>query len=331
MLNAQQFPRHVYNPLLFQYSNDIKTLFTSRFGDDGCIFQFDYSQLELRILAVMSQDPTLIGLYRSGADLHKAVASEAFGVPIEEVTKDQRTASKKIQFGVVYQESPRGLSEDLRSEGIDMSEEACEQFINRYFKRFPKVEKWIKDTKRFVKRNKYVVTKTGRKRNLPSIDSSERSIANEAERQSVNAPIQSTGSDCTLQAIIQINKWLKETGKKTRIVITVHDSLVFDAPKDEVIEVARKVKHIMENLAEYNEYYKFLGDVPIVAEMEIGYSYGQSFECEIDDILEAGGVDGYLTAQLDKKAEGEQKLFTDMEEKGEQIPRYVSCYWDKIS
>ncbi|WIT26674.1 hypothetical protein [Bacillus phage SPO1L5] len=147
-LNAQQFPRKVNTPTLFQYNYEIKKLFTSRFGDDGVIVQFDYSQLELRILAVISQDPTLIELYRSGADLHKAVASDAFGVTIEEVSKDQRTASKKIQFGIVYQESARGLSEDLRAEGITMSEKECEVFIKKYFKRFPKVSKWIRDIKK---------------------------------------------------------------------------------------------------------------------------------------------------------------------------------------
>lgn len=98
MLNAQQFPRHRNDPLLFQYHNDIKCLFTSRFGDDGVIVQYDYSQLELRILAVFSQDENLINLYKSGVDLHRAIAGLAFGKPPEEITKDQRTASKKLQL-----------------------------------------------------------------------------------------------------------------------------------------------------------------------------------------------------------------------------------------
>src|SRR5690606_35895184 len=211
--NHQQLPRKSNDILTFQYWNDIKKLFISRFGEDGVMAQFDYSQLELRILAVFSQDPTLIELYRSGADLHKAVASDAFGVPIEEVTKDQRTASKKVQFGIVYQESAKGLSEDLRAEGIDMSVEECEAFISKYFRRFPYVNKWIKDIKKFAKREKHVRTLTGRTRHLQTIDSVEQRIASEAERQAVNAPIQSTGSDCTLMSLILINKWLRESGK----------------------------------------------------------------------------------------------------------------------
>jgi DNA polymerase I-like protein with 3'-5' exonuclease and polymerase domains len=323
-------PRKSNDIFSFQYWHEIKSLFVSRFGDEGCIVQFDYSQLELRILAVFSQDPTLIGLYRSGADLHKAVASDAFGIPIEEVTKDQRTASKKIQFGVVYQESARGLSEDLRAEGINMSEKECQTFIDKYFRRFPYVEKWVKEIKRFAKRHKYVETKTKRRRNLPTIDSTDRSIANEAERQAVNAPIQSTGSDCTLMSLILINKWLRESGKRSRICITVHDSIVLDCPKSEVLEVASKVKHIMENLAEYNEFYKFLGDVPIVSEMEIGYSYGEAFECTIEEI-EEHGVDGFLQAQLSKKHAKEEEAFKKADENGTKIPTYVRGYWNTAS
>lgn len=325
--NAQQFPRKVYNPFLFQYNYEIKKLFSSRFGDDGVIVQFDYSQLELRILAVITGDPTLIQLYRDGADLHKEVASSSFSVPISEVTKDQRTAAKKVQFGIVYQESPRGLSEDLRAEGIDLSEQDCDRFIRAYFKRFPLVEKWVRNTKKFVKRNKYVKSLTNRIRHLATIDSSDRSIANEAERQSVNFPIQSTGSDCTLQSLIQLNKWLRESGKRSRISVTVHDSIVLDCPKDEVIEVATKAKHIMENLAEYNDFYKFLGDVPIVSEMEIGYNYGDAFECTIEDLVEKG-IDGFLQAELADKAKGDQEAYESAIEKGERVPTYLRKYWE---
>ena len=116
-----------------------------------------------------------------------------------------------------------------------------------------------------------------------------------------------TGSDCTLMSLITINKWLKETGKRSVIFITVHDSIGLDCPKDEIVEVGTKVKHVMENLAQYNEKYKFLGDVPIVSECEIGYSYGESFE--LDNFEEAmeritkEGVDGILQEFLAKKHE----------------------------
>ena len=327
--NMQQMPRKNNNPLEFQYWNEIKKLFVSRFGDDGVIGQFDYSQLELRILAVFSQDPTLIELYNSGADLHKAVASDAFGVPISEVTKDQRTASKKIQFGVVYQEGAKGLSEDLRAEGIDMSVAECERFIKNYFKRFPKVEKWIKQIKRSAKREKKVHTLTGRTRNLATIDSVDFGTANQAERQAVNAPIQSTGSDCTLMSLILIDNWLRETGKRSRICITVHDSIVLDMPKDEVVEVSSKVKHIMENLAEYDEFYKFLGDVPIVSEMELGYNYAECFECTVEEVVEMG-VDGFIQDQLAKKKAKEQALYEDCVETGTRIPKFVTGYWETV-
>ena len=281
----------------------------------------------MRILAVFTQDKNLIDLYRAKIDLHRDMAAKAFGCKPEEVTKDQRTASKKLQFGIVYQESPRGLSEDLRAEGIDMSVAQCEDFIAKYFERFPKVEKWVRETKRFVKRHKYVKTKTGRIRHLPTIDSSDKSIAAEAERQSVNAPIQSTGSDCTLQALIQINKWLKNNGYRSVICCTVHDSIVLDCPKSEVVEVAKKVKDIMEHLAKYHPFYEFLGDVPLVAECEIGYNYGESFECEIED-LEEQGVDNFIQGELDKKRDKYMKTYHSVIEDNKTIPKYVRLYWE---
>ncbi|MMZ60458.1 DNA polymerase I [compost metagenome] len=262
--------------------------------------------------------------------MHKATAASAFGIELDEVTKDQRTAAKKIVFGIVYQESAKGLSEDLRAEGIDMSVAECERFIANYFSRFPKVEKWIKDIKRFAKRNKFVKTLTNRIRNLPGLDSTDRSIASEAERQAVNAPIQSTGSDCTMMSLITINRWLKENNMRSRICITVHDSIVLDCPKDEAIVVAKKVKHIMENLAQYNEFYKFLGDVPIVSEMEIGYSYGNAFECTVED-LEEQGVDGFIQEQLEKKKQKEASFFQEAEKKGIKIPSYVHGYWKGVA
>lgn len=325
--NMQQMPRKSNDPLSFQYWNDIKKLFVSRYGDDGVMVQFDYSQLELRILAVFSQDSNLIDLYRSGADLHKAVASDAFGVPIDEITKDQRTASKKIQFGVVYQESAKGLSEDLRAEGIDMSVQECERFIEAYFNKYPKVDKWIKGIKKHAKRYKQVKTLTNRIRRLPTIDSIDQRVASEAERQCVNSPIQSTGSDCTLMSLILIDNWLQETNKKSKLAITVHDSLVIDCHKSEVVEVSKKVKHIMENLAEYNEFFSFLGDVPIVSDMEIGYSYAESFECSIEEI-EEHGVDGYLEQQIAKSKKKEQEVFKEVEDNGGSIPPYVTEYWN---
>ncbi len=328
MLNMQQMPRVVYDPMLFQYNHEIKKLFSSRFGDEGVILQADYSQLELRILAVISGDEEIQRLYREGADLHRETASSAFGIPIDEVTKEQRTAAKKIAFGIIYQESPRGLSEDLRAEGIDMSVEDCEKFIKAYFRRFPKVEKWVKETKRFVKKNKYVKAMTNRVRHLPTIDSSERTIANEAERQSVNFPIQSTGSECTMQSLIQMNKWLKETGKRSVLTITVHDSIVLDCPKDEVVEVTEKLVHIMEHLAEYNEFYKFLGDVPIKTEVEIGFNYGEAFECTVEDLREQGVLE-FVEQKVAKRKADDKESFEELIAKGKTIPKYARLYWEE--
>lgn len=211
-----------------------------------------------------------------------------------------------------------------------MSVKECERFIEKYFARFPKVQKWIRSIKNHAKRHKFVKTLTNRIRHLPGIDSTDRSIASEAERQAVNAPIQSTGSDCTLMSLILINKWLKENRMRSVICITVHDSIVLDCPKDEVMVVAAKVKHIMENLAEYNEFYKFLGDVPIVSEMEIGRSYGESFECTLED-LEEYGIDGLLDMCEAKKKAKEKEAFEKAEKEGVTIPPYVHGYWKETA
>lgn len=229
--------------------------------------------------------------------------------------------------GVVYQESSPGLAEDLQGEGIDITVEECDAFIENYFKQYPQVKKWIDGIKRFAKRNGYVKTKTNRIRHLQAIHSTDRSVASEAERQAVNAPIQSTGSDCTLQALIQMNKWLKETGKKSVICGTVHDSIVLDCPKSEAIEVAKKMKDIMEHLAKYHPYYEFLGEVPIVAECEIGYSYGESFECTPDEIEEQG-IDGFLQNQLAKKKEKEIETYKKWTAEGIKVPVFVEGYWE---
>jgi len=324
--NGQQIPRVSNDPLKFQYWHEIKKLFVSRFGKDGVILQADYSQLELRILAVMSGDPVLIDEYRQGKDLHRVNASESFGIPIEEVTKDQRTYAKKVSFGVVYQESARGLADDLLAEGIQTTESECQKFIDKWYKKYAGVNKWVKEVKRSVKRDKYIVNALGRIRHLQGVDSIETSIANEALRQGVNSPVQSTGSECTLMSIILINKWLKETGKKSLVCLTVHDSIVLDVHKEELVEVYTKVKHIMENLALYNDKFSFLGDVPIITEIEVGYNYGDAFEITPEDIQKYD-IDEFLGMKLQKKLEKEQEAFKKAEDKGTKIPEWVYGYW----
>jgi len=328
--NAQQFPRKVSSPLLFQYHHEIKRLFVSRFGEDGVIIQLDYSQVEVRILAVLADDDVLKNLFKSGIDIHIDNASDAFGIPASEVTKDQRTASKKVTFGIIYQESPQGLSDDLKMEGIIMSKAECADFIAKWFKKFVKSDKWIKNTKRMVRIEKQVKNALGRIRHLPTIDSTEDSIRGEAERQACNSPIQSTSADITLMALIQINKWLKDTNKRSVIFVTVHDSIGLDCPKDEVLEVSSHVKYIMENISEYNEKYKFLGDMPLVVDLEIGYDYGTLYECKGYN-LEEIGVDNFIQSQQAKKAAKEQEAYSKAEASGTIIPKFAYSYWNKVS
>ena len=298
--NAQQFPRKVSDPWLFQYQWEIKKLFDSRWGKDGLILQFDYSQLELRVAAVLSGDDFMLEVYREGRDLHREIAAKVYKIPIEEVTPEQRTKAKKVNFGIIYGISAAGLAADPE---VDMTYDEAQKFIREYFKIVPKLKKWLDKTTSEAKRDKYVRTMFGRYRRLSSVDSSESGIRNGALREAVNAPVQGTGSDMTLMSIIIINNMLKERNLKTRIFVTVHDSIGFDVYRPELAEVIDIVKNTMEHLP-----FEFLGDVPIVSEMELGVNYGELFELSsYQQLEESGGFDTWLDKQYSKKAAKEKE------------------------
>ena len=293
---------------MFQYQWEIKKLFNSRWGDDGVILQFDYSQLELRVAAIMSGDEFMLEVYREGRDLHKEIASKVFKVPIEEVTKEMRTKAKKVNFGIVYGISAAGLAADPE---VGMTYEEADKFIKEYFKVVPKLKKWLDKTTEEAKKNCGVRTMFGRIRRLPSVRSSEKGIRNASLREAVNAPVQGTGSDMTLLSIVIINNMLKERNLKTRIFVTVHDSIGFDVYLPELEEVIGIVKHTMENLP-----FEFLDAVPIVSEMELGWNYGESFELSsYDELVEAGGVHSWMDKQYAKKDEKEKKAWEKYHQK----------------
>ena len=249
------------------------------------------SQLELRIASIFSQDENLQYAYKNGKDLHIYVASKVYKKPEEEVTKDERSAAKAVGFGLIYGKSAPSLAEDL---GI--SREEAQEFIDSYFKEFPGIKIWMDSMRKQVKRDKYVETLSGFRRHLKGIDSNERGIVADSERQAINSPVQGSGASMTLQSLIDIDKLLTEYKLKSKMIMTVHDSIVFDAHIDEVYSVVAIAKTVMENLS-----FDWI-TVPIVADVEIGRNYQDLVEVEFDelgDIIENGLFD-YIDTELVK-------------------------------
>jgi uracil-DNA glycosylase family 4 len=291
--NAQNFPRKSNDPRAFEYQYGIKKLFKSRFGDEGLILQADYSQLELRIAAIFSGDERLIQAYKDGHDLHKYAASISMKKPIEDITDDDRTKAKAVNFGLIYGKGSYSLANDM---GVSVEE--AEEFIKAYFKEFAGVKKWLDATRKKVIKDKYVTTLTGRWRRLPGVESNNRGVQGDCFRQAVNAPIQSSGSDITVMSLILMNYKLKEAGLKSCICITVHDSIVLDVYIPELKEVYNIVKDTMENPP-----FDWI-TVPIVADMEIGRDYGALVGLDsLEDLEGYDTVFDYIDEKVAKKKE----------------------------
>ena len=297
--NAQQFPRKAENPLSFQYTNEPKALFGSRFGSDGCILNADYSALEMRIAGIISNDQTLLKALLSGADLHKSTASLVWGVPVDEVPKDMRTRAKAVNFGIIYGKSGITFARDLyydpsgtdpkKTDDWDAAREEGLKLVDDYLDTFSGLKRWLSATKRFAHKHGYVETMFGRRRRLPDLGSKVSSLRSNAERQAINAPIQGTGSDFTLLSVIQINNWLNKSGKRSRMICTVHDSIVFDVSIPELPDVATYVKHTMEHVHE-----KYIDTpFPIRSDLELGPSYGATFDVELEDVQKLGSTDRF--------------------------------------
>ncbi|MCC6346559.1 MAG: DNA polymerase I [Nitrospirales bacterium] len=212
-------------------------------ADEGhVLISADYSQIELRILAHMSGDRGLIDAFSRNSDIHARTASELFGVPIEEVDAGMRRIAKVVNFGVVYGMSPYGLSEAL---GIPPPEASA--YIERYFSQHPGVRDYIDATIQAARRTGCVSTLLGRTRPLPEIGNSNANVRQQAERLAVNSPIQGTAADLIKIAMIRIAKRLREGGFSTRMVLQIHDELLFDAPGHEREGVTAMIRHEMEH------------------------------------------------------------------------------------
>ena len=229
-------------PIRTDRGKEIRKAFVSSHLD-GLIVSADYSQIELRIMAHLSCDTHLIEAFRKGLDVHAMTASKIFNTPIEEVTADQRRIAKTANFGIMYGISSFGLAQRLH---IGRTE--AKKIIEDYFSNFPAISSFIEDTLVCARETGYVETIFGRRRYLPDINSQNSTVRSLAERTAVNAPIQGTSADIIKLAMINVDRRIKEEGLKSRMILQIHDELVFDTLKEEVEALEKIVKEEMENV-----------------------------------------------------------------------------------
>ncbi len=243
-------------PIRTKRGREIRKAFIPR-NSDYVLLAADYSQVELRIIAHISKDKGMIKAFNQGYDIHTATAANVYNVGYDEVTKDMRRSAKTVNFGIIYGISAFGLSERL---GIPRREAA--NIINSYFEKYPGIESYMKTTIDFAKKHGYVETILGRRRYLKDINSANAIVRNFAERNAINAPIQGSSADMIKVAMINIHEELINKNFKTKMILQVHDELVFDLHKDEEAEVRKIVNQKMVDAIKL--------DVPVVVDMNTG-------------------------------------------------------------
>ncbi|GBE09122.1 DNA polymerase I [bacterium BMS3Bbin11] len=223
----------------------------------------DYSQVELRIMAHLSGDEGLLKAFSEGADIHRSTASEVFATPLDEVTTDQRRSAKAINFGLIYGMSAFGLAQQLN---IERGE--AQEYIDLYFERYPGVKTYMDETRKLAHEQGYVETVYGRRLYLPEINSGNGMRRQYAERTAINAPMQGTAADLIKMAMISVDKWIMGEAQDVRMIMQVHDELVFEAPDDQVDHVSEKVQELMTGVAELR--------VPLLVDVGVGANWDEA-------------------------------------------------------
>jgi len=236
---------------------------TAFVATDGKIISADYSQIELRVMAHVSGDANLQSAFERGEDIHRATASEVFGVALDQVTSEQRRFAKTINFGLIY-----GMGEFGLASSLGITRDAAKSYIDRYFTRYPGVAAYMEQTKAKARELGYVETVFGRRLWLPDLRGAKGPRQAAAERAAINAPMQGTAADLIKMAMVAVQGWLDERKFKTLLVMQVHDELVLDAPAAEVDEVARRLPELMCGVAQLA--------VPLLAEVGIGDNWEQA-------------------------------------------------------
>jgi len=223
----------------------------------------DYSQIELRIMAHLSADPGLLKAFQEGRDVHRATAAEVFEVDLEDVSGDQRRKAKAINFGLIYGMSAFGLARQLH-----LGRKEAQQYIDRYFERYPGVQQYMERTRALAREQGYVETLFGRRLYLPQINARNKMLAQAAERTAINAPMQGTAADIIKRAMLAVDGWLQHDKPGARMIMQVHDELVFEVAADEVEAVSKKVCRLMSSAAELS--------VPLLVEAGAGGNWDEA-------------------------------------------------------
>ena len=243
-------------PIRTERGQEVRKAFIAK-DKNHKIISADYSQIELRIIAAMSKDPAMIASFNHGEDFHKATASKVFHIPMGQVTREQRSQAKTVNFGIIYGVSAFGLSEQT---GLSRTE--SKSLIDAYYEAYPVLKEYIAEQVQTARKNGYVETLLGRRRYLPDIHSGNSVVRSHAERNAVNAPIQGTAADIIKIAMIQIHELLNERKYRTKLLLQVHDELVFDAPDEEIKEVSALIKNTMESSVKI--------EVPLIVDIGVG-------------------------------------------------------------
>ena len=246
-------------PIRTEKGRYIRKMFIPQ-DDDHILISADYSQIELRIIAALSGDEAMINAFKNGEDIHATTAAKVFGVPLDEVTREQRSNAKTVNFGIIYGVSAFGLSQQST---LDRSE--AREVIDSYFKTYPGIKAYIEKQQNLAREKGYVETIMGRRRYLRDINSRNAVVRGAAERNAINAPIQGSAADVIKIAMINIHRKMAEQKFAGKMVLQVHDELVFDVPKSEADSLEALVKHEMENAVKL--------DVPLIAEAGRGINW----------------------------------------------------------
>ena len=256
---SSQNPNLQNIPIRTERGREVRKAFIPR-DENHVLLSADYSQIELRIIAEISQDPNMLDAFAKNLDIHTATAANVYGIALEEVTSEQRRNAKAVNFGIIYGQSAFGLSQSL---GIPRKE--ASDIIEQYFVQFAGIKNYMSDTMNFARENGYVKTLMGRRRYLRDINSANATVRGFAERNAINAPIQGSAADMIKIAMINIHRELKAQNLGTRMTMQVHDELVFDVPKHEVEIIKPIIAHYMKTAIKTQ--------VPIMVEMGVGVNW----------------------------------------------------------
>ncbi len=222
----------------------------------------DYSQIDLRALAHLSQDENLLNAFRHNEDIHTATAAQLYNVPPAEVTSNMRRLAKTVNFGVIYGMSGYGLEQ-----ATELSREDAGKFITAYFEKYPGVKKYLEATKEQARRTGYVQTILGRKRVIQDINASNRQVREAAERMAINMPVQGTSADIIKKAMINLHREMALRQLKSKMLLQVHDELVFEVPENEMAEMRQLVPEMMVNAIQLI--------IPLKVETKTGKNWGE--------------------------------------------------------